>query len=211
MKAIKSYLCFTPFLYRVLVLVLVPVASCVLECRLMLDYMMPLYLFLMLLVIVEVFTDYWTFGGICAKGFHGSEYMKSSTNGKNVLKTALFVDCIRKFLWLALLAGVNILYYYLKTGEPVTADVMQVIIGMIVSAYCAILIGNYIGRYVQNYMILILIAYLAGIIYFTLSFGMLMIPFPVWILGIAAGIGLTYLLVWNVMKKMEGSYYDGSD
>lgn len=211
MKAIKSYFSFTPFVYRIFVLVIVPAASCVLECRLMLDYMMPMYLFLMLLVIIEVFADYWTFGGICAKEFRGSEYMKSSAKGKSVLKIALIVDCIRKLLWLVLLAGVNSLYCYFKTGAPVTADVFQAVIGMIGSAYCAVLIGNFIGRYIQNYAILILIAYLAGMVYFGVSFVFLITPFPVCMLGIAAGVGLTYLLIRNVMKKMEESYYDGSD
>lgn len=209
MKAIKSYLCFVPFLYRILVLVFMPIVSCGVECGLMLDYVMPVYPLLMLVVIVEVLADYWTFGGICAREFHGAEYLKSSVKGRGVLKTALFVDCIRKAIWLILLAGVNVLCWQQKTGEPVTNHVVRVMVGMVCSAYIAILIGNCVGRYVQNYGILLFVANLAGIVYIGISFVFLGVPFLVCMLGVAVGFGLTYFSVWNVMRKMEEGYYDG--
>lgn len=211
MKAIKSYLCFTSFLYRVLVLLVIPAVICVMTCVLLLDYIMPVYPLLMVFVVLEVFAEYWTFGGICAQKGFGSEYIKSSANGKFVLQSALLVDCIRKALWLVLLMGVNILYCYLKTGEPVTAGVMKMSVGMLVSAYGTILLGNYIGRYIQNYTILMFVAYLAGAVYVGISCVMMVFPFPVCILGAAADIGLSYLSIRHVIKKMEGSYYDGTN
>lgn len=208
MKAVKSYLCFTPFFYRVLVLAAAPIVLCGFNCWLMLDYVMPLYLFLALFVLLEVFGDYWTFGGICAKGICGSEYMKSSAKGRRMLRQALLVDCIRKLIWLILFAAANCMACYFVTKKPLGSKEIWLLAGMILSAYVAILAGNVIGRYMQHYAFQILIAYLASALYVALTLVLLKSRLLLILLGLVAGVGMTVLNVWNVMRKMEGSYYD---
>ena len=106
-KICRSYFVFTSLLYRIFGLVVLPAGIPVLMelvYRTGEEYFKEA-LFFGYIVVFEVFADYWLFGGVCEKGMHGLEYMKTSRNGEAVLKQALTGDCLRRGIYLLIVFG----------------------------------------------------------------------------------------------------------
>lgn len=207
MKMIRSYLVFTSFVYRIGVLVAIPVALTVFS-MLSSDFIVTHVSVFSVWVFTEVFSDFWVFGGICSKEYVGFEYMKTSSRGRQVLKQAILGDCGRKILWIVflelLLIGVGL------CSRTVNVDSINYIciIASVFLTHGCIMTGNLIGRYITFYPLIILIASGSMVLLIILQTVAMLLPVVMLVAGLCLSAGSGWLSTRNVMKKMEESYYD---
>lgn len=115
-KRIRCYLVFASPFYRVVMFLLVPVllVGSMLWLRNAVGdkgiagNLGPALLMMALLSFAEIFSDTWLFGGIQAKDTINTDYLKTSGEGMGILRKALPLDFLRKFLSAA---GISAVYY----------------------------------------------------------------------------------------------------
>lgn len=229
-KRIKSYVVFTSIPYRVAVWALMPAGLVGLAAWLggrIGDLGLPVAL--MPLVMAEVLSDSWLFGGIQAKDSEKIDYLKSSGRGMGVMGNALAADLARKLL--TALAVVSASYFFIgkaKGGlEGMPGSVVDFIsagetaqeIGflgyLVLLSYSGSAFGTFLSRYGSsipgNMMVgcvAMILAGMAGMYVPTL------IGYPsdsIFLLGLpaaAAGAGVSVLAARAAMKKVKGGYYD---
>ena len=148
MKLVRSYLLFTPLLYRILMLVVLPVAVWIFAIFFCVDAIIGTIMSAMIACCVEIIADYWVFGGICTKEFPGLEFLKSSVRGRKIFRSAVTGDCVRKLIWsLVLVAGPTILMILSGDREyagigPVMQPIASLASGLL--AYSTILLFQFI-------------------------------------------------------------------
>ena len=214
MRVIKSYLMYTSKLYQVLVLAVFPVAVFLLgglirftDSILAMIFMMPLIVF------VEVFGDFWAFGGISTKDYKGFEFLKTSKKGKQFLLHALWGDCLRKFIWIfVMIMGVCLIAPadFLSGSREIGVTTVYLLQGLanVFLCYSIVLAGNFVGRYLIVHSFLMLVGYGGAVLGACAAILSGIAPIPALLLGIALAIGFSWLNIWNITRKMEGSYYD---
>lgn len=203
MRKIKSYLLFTSIPYRIVVMALFPLLLYILTYTSKapgIGNIVKISLF----VAVEVFADFWVFGGICSKDFKGMEYMKSSVKGRQVLKDALVTDVVRKLIWLA-----AVVFGSAVNGKAqIQGTDFLYMMTVVLFGHSFILFGNILGRYVTFYPVTMMISWGASAmacVFLVLSSIWLI---PMFVLSIACCVCAGWLSVWNVMRRVERSYYD---
>ena len=112
-KIMRSYRAFTTAGYRILALYLIPFGFLVLSVLLVrvsvereIVYFAEMILLVSYLVFYEVIVDYWVFGGLLGRGGENLALFKTSTRGLAFLGRAVAGDCLRRFCWLMIYAGV---------------------------------------------------------------------------------------------------------
>ena len=200
MKLVRSYLLFTPLLYRILMLVVLPVAVWIFAIFFCVDAIIGTIMSAMIACCVEIIADYWVFGGICTKEFPGLEFLKSSVRGRKIFRSAVTGDCVRKLIWsLVLVAGPTILMILSGDREyagigPVMQPIASLASGLL--AYSTIrMLMAYISATAGTLLAVAAVAWS--------PVGMLLI-------GVVFSILLTAFTIWDLNRRMEGSYYDGT-
>ena len=229
-KRVKSYIAFTPFMYRIVVYLLIPVALTAF-CTWTGTYLgdMGLVLAVMLLTLVEVVSDSWLFGGLQARDSEKIDYLKTSGRGMAVMRNALGLDLLRKFL--TALCVIVASYCFVQQAKKglermpgAGADFISCggafeeigfLLYLILLSYSLSALGTFLSRYNSTTYGNVLIGYgamiLAGLAGLFLP-GLVKYPsggiFLLDLLCVAAGIGASILAVRAAMKKVEGGYYD---
>ena len=217
MRVIKSYLMYTSRLYQLLVLVLFPVFIFILGGIMVfaIDSILAVIFFVPLIVFVEVFGDFWAFGGISTKDYKGFEFLKTSKKGKQFLFHALLGDCLRKIIWIfVIIMGVTL--YLNISPNSLSGDgensmmALNLLRGLasVFLCYSIVLAGNFVGRYLIVHSFLMLLGYGGAVLGVCAAIFANVAPVPALVLGIALAIGFSWLNIWNITRKMEGSYYD---
>lgn len=106
MRAIKCYLSYTPRLYRWLVLVIFPIALLALGIMMSVNDMTILALLGLLCTeaAYEIFADSWMLGGTQAKDYTGLSLVQASRAGGMYMKNVVLIDCIRRYVYMALIS-----------------------------------------------------------------------------------------------------------
>lgn len=230
-ERIKSYFVFASVFYRIVMYLVIPVffvgfafwaGSIVGEAVLILAAV--------LLPTVEVISDSWMFGGIQTKDPAKLDYIKTSWKGSRIMKNALMVDMLRRFLFSAGILGICRLVIYaagkgtetgLGLGEKEALLISGVwniggsrglgiflfLTGMV---YFLSTLGTFLSRYGSMIWINMTIGSAAG----TLVMLGLRLPhlsehiFAYALFFGILGICISLLAVRTAMKKMEEGYYD---
>lgn len=229
-KKVKSHIVFTSFVYRIVVYLLLPAALTAL-CVWVGAYVgdMGLLLAATLLTVSEVVSDSWLFGGLQARDAEKMDYLKASGRGLSLVRDALAVDLLRKFLTaLCTITASWLLIWLVKGGlERVPGTVVDFVsrggalqrIGLlaylVLLTFCFSVLGTFLSRYGSTIYGNLLLGYgamslvgLAGIL------GPLFVEYPsngiflLDLLCLAAGMGVSVLAVRAAMRKVEGGYYD---
>lgn len=206
-KKIKSYLVFTPFVYRIVVFIVIPVLSMWLGVYAVSRFgemgelrVVPA---VMLLTLAEIISDNWLFSGIQAKESEKMDFLKTSGRGMEMMQNALILDLLRKFL--TVLAVITVCYllsgmsggllYVVLVSYTVSA------LGTFLSRYGGTLwINVCIGQFAMALEIVCLLCvFLSGLSEFMAAFDLLFLVF---------GILISVLIVRKAMQKVKGGYYD---
>lgn len=213
-EKIRSYLVFATGGYKIVMLIVLPVFLLAVDLAAAVIFQgsaMPA--FIMLLIMAEVLSDNWYLGGIQEKNSAKIDYLKTSAKGMRIMKNALIMDLVRRFVYLVVIAGASWLFTVLCTaGEGVRTGIgLKEILFAVLLVYTLSVLGVFLCRFFSYLWVNMLAAYveaIAGLVIFLVaSAGFL----PVMLANIALvilGVGLSILAVKIAMLKVEGSYYD---
>lgn len=210
----KSYLIFAAPAYRLVMFMLMPLGLLGLN----------FYVFgepgcTMFLIMMEVVADNWFLGGIQEKNADNLEYLKTSSRGKQVIKSALILDLIRRMLTALAVFGIgyvaNRFWFYGGDAEYAQAPVGR---GWFYSVWICMfftVLGTLITRFQSNLRINLLVGYLASVVgiicwivcYWYIQFyGVPRYVFAVIFAILTAAVSV--LAVKIAMARVEGGYYD---
>lgn len=162
-----------------------------------------------LVTAVEIYMDYFIFGGIASKETNRLEYLKTSARGIPLLKSSLITDGVRRFFSTAIILAGS--YLAVRCGCQTDGGYASLQLFMcILSTYLFAEAGLWITRFfvngAVNMGVLCVLGSLAAI------FGAFV---PIWniqiwvvFLLILADIGIAVIARRLILKRVEESYYD---
>lgn len=156
----------------------------------------------MLLTMTEVISDHWLFSGLQAKEAEKMDFLKTSGWGMEILRDALILDLLRKFLMdLVVLMLCSLIVGLLESISYI----------VFVSYTCSVL-GTFLARYWGKFatsmwigeMGFVFVGLLLGVFFTVLKQYMFWMNLFFLVLGML----LSVLAVEKVMRKVKGGYYD---
>ncbi|MDE7282449.1 MAG: hypothetical protein K2N85_02510 [Lachnospiraceae bacterium] len=230
-RFLKSYLVFTSLIYRIVMFIVVPIVMIAVilwqggvfgKAGSLNLYEFPgvtvSAFVMMLLPMIEIVSDTWMFGGIQSKDAAKLDYLKTSSIGIKVLRRALSIDLVRKFILAVGIIGISygVLYWRLTPelkGANTEGDWEMLLFALLVSYFFSVL-GTVLTRYGSmiwlNMMAANLIELIILMIDLACTFNRLYSRYIVdfCVLSAILDVAVSILAVRIVMKKVEGSYYD---
>lgn len=204
---------FTSFWYRLLMFLIIPAALIVVNGGM--SFLMggaADILSAALIVMVETVSDYWLFGGICAKDAQKLEYMKSSVKGIPVMRSGLIADLVRRFVWIAVLQGIGMVISHSMNHIPFDEIEICRLAAYVAGAYFWIVVTLNISRYIESFHILYLIIMVAMVaaVWYEVAMMILCDIFPAaTVLGtVVLAAAASVITVWHMIKRVKRSYYD---
>lgn len=209
MRAIKCYLSYTPRLYRWLVVVIFPIALLALGIMMSVNDM-TIQALLGLLCIetaYEIFADSWMLGGTQAKDYTGLSLVQASRAGGKYMKNVVFIDCIRKYVYMTLISLSYITVSVGRSGSLLGINDIIFAWNIYWLAGAVMSLVIWLSRFFSNMVANLLFCYLAGFAY---SFIAVAINCAKWgtVLCPLLAVVISAISVRNGCKKMEGCYYD---
>ncbi|MCM1263959.1 MAG: hypothetical protein NC313_14705 [Butyrivibrio sp.] len=180
-RYIKSYLIFTSFIYRIVMFIVLPIM--LIAVLAFGGYMWShwnswlketiyhanpwisesvAYLSMIIIPFLEILSDNWLFCGIQSKHAEKMDYLKTSSVGMPVLRKALRMDLIRRFVssMVITFAAYVVLAFNDKTQvHNIASDLSILLIGCL-AAYFLSMLGIVISRYGNMLWINLLVTYL---------------------------------------------------
>lgn len=211
-RSIKSYLVFTSRAYRLFLYLGVPLFCIGMELIMVILMKMRtsgIMSILCTLIFAEVVSDTWFLGGIQEKHAEKMDYLKTSSRGMSVVKSALVLDLVRRLVMTTGIFGVCCLLEagVVRRQISIPADLVMPLLAVFSLSTAAVLITRFFSYFYINVLAGYLVSAAAAVCCVLLSMGVVSVNTLIAIyagLGTAAGI----LAVWVAMKKVEGGYYD---
>lgn len=217
---IKRYNAFLPTWYKWCVLLLAPVAIVVLSGLLAETFYAHVVCVMgfMLILFVEMTTDYTVFGGICSKNSIKLDYLKSSFYGNKLLFAAIGVDMARKCIWLFVVIFAEWFMVVTKTGQVYTIQEALFTLALSLFGYSVVTLSANILRYIDGMQLYLTIDYLicslaviAGTV-FIMDHHIKAIKDYQYILILsvmtAVAVIVSLFTYWHMKKRIERSYMD---
>ena len=225
-KKIKSYLAFTSPLYRIAVYLLVPAGAVGIGLWAGRAFgEMGVMFATVLLPTAEILSDGWFLGGIQTKDAVKLDYLRTSGQGMKILRSALAMDLVRKFL--TALVTIPGCYLILRATEGYKDEIdiafsrrgisgtsgweeTGVLLYFILVSYLASVLGTFLSRYSGTIWMNMVIGYgamhFASLCMFLLMFSNYMFFIDVFFCIIIFCVCV--LAVRTAMRKVEGESYD---
>ena len=213
-RKIKCYLAFTPFLYQLILFILVPVALIVLQAAMAprQTWSMAVGLNLttaLVLLEVEVFLDYWAFGAICAREGMQMTYLRTSPRGIKLLKTALGVNLVRQFFagLIPMLLG---FVCRLQMGGGFEVEYAARSMAYVLLGYIFLVTASTIARFFDGLMLNLGIANIALITMMLVGIFMFLAP-PILVILVPLAVLASIASVGIAVNRVKEGYYDRAD
>ena len=217
---IKRYNAFLPTWYKWCVLLLAPVAIVVLSGLLAETFYAHVVCVMgfMLILFVEMTTDYTVFGGICSQNSIKLDYLKSSFYGHKLLFAAIGVDMARKCIWLFVVIFAEWFMVVTKTGQVYTIQEALFTLSLSLFGYSVVTLSANILRYIDGMQLYLIIDYLicslaviAGTV-FIMDHHIKAIKDYQYIIILVAlaviAVIVSLFTYWHMKKRIERSYMD---
>lgn len=207
-ERIKSYLVFTSFGYRLVMFVLMPLAMVGLEALFTNVFGgAAIVVVMVMLLSTEVFADNWFLGGIQEKDGAKIDYLKTSHKSMNVMRSALMLDLVRRFL---AFTGIAAICYLMNEFLPGVGNMSigEVAFAVLVN-YGLSVAGTVVARFISYIWLNLAVAYVVATP--ALLAQILVWWIPVWVLNLLFGVfcvAACILAVKLAMWKVKGGYYD---
>ena len=209
MKGIKCYWNYTPKFYRLLGLILFPISLAVVS-MVMSANKVPVIVITGVLgaeVFYEIFADIWMLNGIQTKDYCGIRLVQSSVWGKEYMKNVVLVDCVRRYVYLAVICLSYLLVGFLGGESKNFTENAVFLWNIFWLAGAVISLFLWISRYFANMAAVMLLAY-GAVFAFSFAAGFLGTMQVGCVIYPLISLGMMALCVGIGKKKMEGSYYD---
>lgn len=222
-REIKSYLVFTSGALRLLLFLAAPVLLIGFNVSLALNahrlvaaediYLfadLMVFLTAALLMAAEVMLDNWVFGGIAVKGSGSWEYMKASSKGIQLMRTALRTDMIRKF------AESAVVVFLSRTAWTVAGNLgglwnlkgIVMILAMTVCQYfftvVMLLVTRNFGNWTANLATVSLLSWGMTPMFILIRQNSYVMLAVLAVLSVAVSV----FSQWKIMRRVEESFYD---
>lgn len=206
MTIIKDYSCMVNKTYRIISNLIIPVALGILSSAITLyTQSEKYYLFIFLMLIVNIDADYFGLGCICKKDSFGMEYVKTSFRGKTVIKHTFLLDMCFGILR-NLLFYLSCLIYMMDRDKNITIMVMTF---LLINIFYIVSLN--ITRYFDSFLIIQFVAMILEALFIASMLGLYVLNLGKWgtacllcILLIASFI-VTY---YHMIMKLRASYKD---
>lgn len=154
------------------------------------------------LILVELFSDTFIFGGIADKNTNKLEYLKTSTKGMPCLRKALVTDAARRLISLGIIVGCCSL-----SAHPFydLADASAILLMLFSFIETGLIITRHFPTLSVTFIVISVISFLMPA---SLSWIQLASPQLKLLLPTLTGITATVLGRWLILKKARNSYYD---
>jgi hypothetical protein len=165
---------------------------------------------------LDIFCDFWVFGGICSKNGNKMEYVKSSFYGDEVLRKSIIGDEVRRFLGLTVTAIGLMVAYCMTLGGRLTAAQWLYIGHMVFVPLFLNTAALNLTRYFNLLWLHNLAAcfvgsldtgFLAGIVVLGFEADLRRHGYTLAVLVVLSVI-TAVLTVWHTMHRVKQSYYD---
>lgn len=220
-RILKSYLLFTPLIYRIVMFIIMPIVMIVIAFCIGVDFghaetvalqSIPGIVVCMLLPLVEIIADNWVFGGIQSKDAYKLDYLKTSSAGMKVMRNALLIDLLRKFFSAVVIMCVSYGLIYWRMMQDSTKvfiedDLKMLPCAVLVSYFFSVL-GTVLARCGSMVWLNVMVAYLLEFITLICVNVMMECAVVYSFLPVILDVAISILAVRLAMKKVEGSYYD---
>lgn len=214
-KIIKGYLVFTSLFYRIIMFGILPVAFIALDiCAAAFkgrNVQVLLIIMHLLIVMVEVLADTWVFGGIQGKDAAKIDFLKTSPKGMGLLRNALVMDLVRRFLSLSVIMAACVLIKSrgvdMFGGDAVKG--LGVTLSLILSSYAVTVLCIILARFASMLWQSMLAGYLGVLIESAYVGVLIALGHPlVWCFVFAVlAMGASILAV-KVVMKYAGAWRD---
>lgn len=159
------------------------------------------------LVIYEVISDYWLFGGICKRDANGLEHLKSAFYGLDVIRAGLIGDLLRRLVYLLVYGCI----FYCMFGQAMDF----VLIFLVYASSVAVL---NLSRHTPVWQMQMLVSFL-GTIVFDLLFVFFWIACEMaesstvvivveLLIAIILSILVSVFTIWYMMSCVKKSYFE---
>lgn len=211
---IRSYLVFTSLWYKIIMFAVLPLVLLGIQVFSTVVFRgTAIPMFVMILVLVEILADYWFLGGIQEKGSEKIDYLKTSPRGMEVMKSALVIDLVRRFLFHVGIFGLArmitlILESSDRVGELIGFGELLLVIFL---SYTLSVLGIFISRFTSYLWVNLLCGYIGAIAGLVILLVCTSMPVPMVLPNAALAVlggGISVLIMKIAMLKVEGSYYD---
>lgn len=221
-KILRSYLVFTSFFYKLVLFLVLPIGMMgVVFWAGVRTYETGLMFLALLWPMAEIISDSWLFGGLQTKDTVKLDCLKVSGNGRRVLRDALMLDLVRKFLSILIIQGIWLIGMEVMkqiAGDGTASFSIFTIKSegiwffaelAFVSYFCSVL-GTFLSRYGSLLWISMMVGYgmmllEVGCIMFAEAWGNRIIPA---LLFAVLGILVSILTVRTGISKLDQSFYD---
>lgn len=211
---IRSYLVFTSLGYKIIMFAILPLVLLGIQVFSTIVFRgTAIPVFVMILIMVESVADYWFLGGIQEKGSEKIDYLKTSPRGMKVMKSALVMDLVRRFLFHAGIFGLSQMIALISGSLDRAGNLIgfgELLLAIFLS-YTLSVLGIFISRFTSYFWVNLLCGYIGSIAGLVILLVCMSMPVPVVLPNIALvvlGGGISVLTVKIAMLKVEGSYYD---
>ena len=220
MSKITSYLVHLSPAYKI-VMTLIPIVLLLLQVQALLVLEFDILPFtLAVIVFADVFSDYFTFGGIYSKDAIVQSFYKISPRGKNIYLNVFLIHGLRRILlYFGYVLVSTILVLLLNKGETLLLMAGGTWTGYLISVlvevfgvYAYSVVACFICRKLDMVMVSFAIAVWGTTFMMILNLIRMWTPVHVkitlLIIMIIISLAATVFLLWYNRKKMEDSYYD---
>lgn len=151
-KYLKTYRSFFPDIYTLIMLVVLPVALFFINMAMVHVHSAGALGFsVFLLMILNVYADYFIFSGIFTKGYDFG-ILKCSLNARDVLKNGIITDQIKRFFQIALVMTINSAWM-LANGTLDSTRFILMVVTLVFFTYSASTVVLLIVRKISQYTI----------------------------------------------------------
>lgn len=220
MRAMKTYLTFTSRLYRWLVLIIVPGIAIGMNLVWSIKINgLNLIISCLLFVGIEIFADFYLFGGLSSKDGMGMRYLQTSVKGKQMLRTAIQTDLLVKIFPVAVITIISMIQLPYADSDAIVLpssglwSMEFTFLNIGLAAVCAIYFGTWIGRYFNGYGMVLFISYAAILLFLLLlAIPILHIKAFIYTIFLLAGVAILFWInASTIMRKWDASYLDAEE
>ncbi len=209
-RMIRSYLALTPFLYRIVLFVFIPIAIIAMQQLFpMEDIVLCTFFITLIMVFAEILMDYWLFGGISTRDGAKLEYLKTSNYGIKLMKNALTINMVRQLIESSVMTIISIiLFLVLNQGESLRGKDVLVSTNLLLLEYVVVVMLLTVARFFDGWQVNMFISY-AGVIlmlggcYLVGKYVIIM-----FVLLVVLALLLSALSINIALKRVRECYYD---
>lgn len=212
-RKMRNYLVFVPAGYRLVLLLLECIATVGIQVWLGVEeFVMVVYIAVILLLLAEMMFDYWLFGALASKNGLQLEYLKTSQRGMPVLKMALWGHMLDQLAAELLIVAVNGGVFWWREGKLfLEGRAVVCCLAMIVLGYFLLVTGTTVSRFFDGFMVSVLTG--AAAIVLMLGISALIWNNPIRMCGLILVLTILAITISMriTMKRVKESYYDRTD